>query len=115
MLNFSINIKSSDKYNWNYPYDVECRLLYKVQGGQFSRPVFASILQVNTNGMESTHICQHFANLGPKWLTEDMQGQSDIILETKRAWLKWKGHGAGKLGHGTTPCLKGLRETLRLF
>ena len=41
----SINIKSVDKYNLNYPYSIDCRLheLYKFQGGQFNWLIFGSI------------------------------------------------------------------------
>ena len=59
--------------------NAECRLLYKFQGGKFN-PVFAIIFQylpvftVNTAGMENTHICRHFANLGvdPDQLASDL-------------------------------------------
>ena len=66
MLNFSTNINQLKSIIEIIPMNVECRLLYKFQGGQFSRAVFASIFQylsvflVNTAGMENTNICQYF-------------------------------------------------------
>ena len=41
--------------------NVECRLLYKFQGGQSTS--ICQYLPGNTTGMENTHICRHFANL----------------------------------------------------
>ena len=42
VLNFSMNIKSTNQYK-RTPMNVKCRLLSKFQGGKFNRPVFAGI------------------------------------------------------------------------
>ena len=64
------------------PMNAEYRFLNNFQGGLFSRPVFANIfqyLQVNTTGMENTHICQHFANLG--WKASGQHGDLELLFK----------------------------------